>query len=76
MLGRWIGIGLACLVGTALGQPVRRGVDMEAATGASFRTPHGFDQMRDASAGMRAFQAQRRMAVPRVAHPVPPGRRR
>ena len=68
----WIGLALLCLGGSALAQPVRRGVDMEAATGASFRTPLGFDQMRGASAGMRAFQEQRRV-LPR---PAPPPRRR
>ena len=74
MLARWIGIGLVCLGGTAPGQPVRRGVDMEAATGASFRPPMGFDQMREASAAMRAFQAQRRL-VQNVAQPRPARRR-
>jgi hypothetical protein len=64
-------IGLVCLGGVALAQPVRRGVDMEAASGASFRAPMGFNQMREASVGMRAFQEQRR-PVPR---PVLPRRR-
>lgn len=58
------------LSGAATAQPVRRGVDMEAMTGASFRTPMGFDQMRDAGAGMRALQEQRRAAARPVVVPV------
>ena len=72
MVAGRIGVLLLCLGGVAMAQPVRRGVDMEAATGASFRAPMGFEQMRQASAGMRAFQEQRR-AVPR---PAPFSRRR
>ena len=67
----WIGA-LLCLAGAAQAQPVWRGVDMESATGANFRAPMGFAQMREASAGMRAFQAQRQ----NIARPQPPVRRR
>jgi len=67
-------VGLLCMACAAQAQPVRRGVDMEAASGASFRPPMGFEQMRQASSGMRAFQEQRRVVT--AAAPAGPRRRR